>query len=124
MFIALSVLHLLISLVLVILILTQSSKGGALEGLVGNHATSMMGGQANDFFKKWTRVLGVAFFISCVALAITVKNSNIAKRSTSALDKLKRQEAVAPQTQETVPTTVPAATEDAAPAEAKPAETE
>jgi len=89
MFYVLLVIHIIISAVLILLILTQSSKGNALEGMVGSAATNMMGSDAGNFFKKWTRIFGIAFLVSCIALALKVQSPTSMK--TGGLEKAKKQ---------------------------------
>lgn len=89
MFYFLLVIHIIISAILILLILTQSSKGNALEGMVGSAATNMMGSDAGNFFKKWTRFFGLAFLASCIVLALNVQSKP--STSTKALDKARKQ---------------------------------
>ncbi|MCD4829118.1 MAG: preprotein translocase subunit SecG [Candidatus Cloacimonetes bacterium] len=69
--------HIIVSLGLVLVILAQSSKGGALDGMLGGMATNSLGSQgASDFMKKTTRVLAFVFMLSSILLAVVVKNIN------------------------------------------------
>jgi preprotein translocase subunit SecG len=71
---AVLVVHVIICIGLVLVILSQTSKGG-LDATLGGAAMNVFGGSgASAFLKKWTQYLGVAFVISCLALAFLVKN--------------------------------------------------
>ena len=73
MFLALLVLYVIVCLALIFIILIQTGKGG-LDSNFGGVATNMLGTQgANDFIKKWTKVLFAAFVILCILLAMQVK---------------------------------------------------
>lgn len=69
------VIHILISIVLVFLILAQTSKGNGLDSNLGGAASNVFGSSASDMLKKWTQIIGGLFLISCVFLAINVKSS-------------------------------------------------
>jgi len=66
------VLHILICLSLVLVILLQSGKGGGLAGgAFGGTAQTVFGGRgATDFLTRATMVLGGAFFVTSLALAL------------------------------------------------------
>jgi len=66
------VLHILICLSLVLVILLQSGKGGGLAGgAFGGTAQTVFGGRgATDFLTRATMVLGGAFFLTSLALAL------------------------------------------------------
>jgi len=66
------VLHLLICLALIGVVLVQSGKGGGLAGgAFGGSAQTVLGGRgATDFFTKATMVLGAAFFLTSLTLAL------------------------------------------------------
>ncbi len=71
---ALLVIHVAICIGLVLVILSQTSKGG-LDATLGGAAMNVFGGSgASSFLKKWTQYLGMAFLVSCVGLAFLVKN--------------------------------------------------
>jgi preprotein translocase subunit SecG len=77
MFTALVILLVLVSVALIILIMSQASKGGGLSGLVGGAATDMMGSHgASDFIKKMTRILGAAFMLIALLSGMLVINQN------------------------------------------------
>jgi len=65
-------LHILICLSLVIVVLLQSGKGGGLAGgAFGGTAQTVFGGRgATDFMTRATMVLGGAFFLTSLALAL------------------------------------------------------
>lgn len=70
------VIHILISVALVLIILAQTSQGSGLDSNLGGAAANVFGSSASDMLKKWTKIIGGLFLISCVFLAITVKTRN------------------------------------------------
>ncbi len=69
--------HIVISLLLILVILSQSSKGGALGGAFGGAAsTASFGDEAETILKKWTKYFILLFVVSCLALAFYTKNLN------------------------------------------------
>jgi preprotein translocase subunit SecG len=85
---ALLVIHSLICIALVLVILSQTSKGG-LDATLGGAAMNVFGGSgASSFLKKWTQYLGVAFLISCLALAFVVKNMKSTSRASELQKKI------------------------------------
>ncbi|MBN1327574.1 MAG: preprotein translocase subunit SecG [Candidatus Cloacimonetes bacterium] len=93
MYIFLTVIHVIVSIALILVILAQSSKGGALDGMVGGVASNVLGGQgASKFLKNATRILAFAFMVICILLAFQLKERP-ASASTKAVDMLKEQEA-------------------------------
>jgi preprotein translocase subunit SecG len=69
------VVHVLICIALVLVILSQSSKGGGLDATLGGAAMNVFGGSgASAFLRRWTQYLGLAFLASCLVLAFLVKN--------------------------------------------------
>ena len=92
MYIFLMIIHVLISIALVLVILAQSSKGGALDGLVGGTASSMLGSHgASEFLSKWTKIIGALWIISSLFLAINVRKLNTPVRA-RALEQLRKTE--------------------------------
>ncbi len=88
MILTLMIIHIVISAALVLSILVQSSKGGALDGLVGGAAVNALGGQgASKFMKKATTVLAVLFTVSCIMFTVTLRDAK--PSSSKALDMLK-----------------------------------
>ncbi len=82
------ILHLIISVVLVLVILAQSSKGG-LDSNLGGAAMNVFGGSgASVFLRKWTQILGLVFLGSCLLLAFLVKDLG----GGSALDEIQRRQ--------------------------------
>jgi len=65
-------LHLVICMLLITVVLVQSGKGGGLAGgAFGGSAQTVFGGRgATDFFTRATMILGAAFFISSLTLAL------------------------------------------------------
>ena len=92
MFVFLMVIHVIISVALIMVILAQSSKGGALDGLVGGAASSVLGGQgASKFLKNTTQILAVLFMLNCILLAFQLKPR---KAPTSKAVEMMKEEAV------------------------------
>jgi preprotein translocase subunit SecG len=80
------VVHALICIALVLVILSQTSKGG-LDATLGGAAMNVFGGSgASAFLKKWTQYLGLAFLFSCLGLAFVVKNM----KTTSKVNELQK----------------------------------
>ena len=105
----LAIIHVLIAVFLVIFVLLQDSKGGAMGVFGGGSSNTFFGSTgATNFLVTATKWLAVAFAISC--LTLTYMST---RRNTSVLDN-----AVAP----TAPATPATPTQPATPAEA-PAET-
>ncbi len=69
------VVHILISIVLVLIILAQTSKGGGLDSNLGGAASNVFGSGASDMLKKWTQIIGTLFLLSCVFMGINVSKS-------------------------------------------------
>ena len=112
MIVFLMIIHIIISGLLVLSILVQSSKGGALDGLVGGAATNALGGQgASRFMKQATIVLAVIFTISCVVFALYLRDAR--PGSSKAVDMLKKE------AQQTAPAETEALPEAPIPAESE-----
>jgi len=75
--------HLLICIALVGVVLMQSGKGGGLAGgAFGGSAQTVFGGRgATDFLTKATMVLGGAFFLSSLVLALMTSGFTAGPRS-------------------------------------------
>ncbi|MCK9556713.1 MAG: preprotein translocase subunit SecG [Candidatus Cloacimonetes bacterium] len=68
------IIHVIISIVLVLVILAQTSKGG-LDANLGGAAMNVFGGSgASQMLKKWTQILALVFAASCILLAFLVKD--------------------------------------------------
>ncbi|HRY83545.1 MAG TPA: preprotein translocase subunit SecG [Candidatus Cloacimonadota bacterium] len=68
------IVHILICIALVLVILSQTSKGG-LDANLGGAAMNVFGGSgASAFLKKATQTLALLFVVSCVSLAFLVRN--------------------------------------------------
>lgn len=69
---ALLALHILICVGLIVVVLLQSGKGGGLAGgAFGGTAQTVFGGRgATDFMTRATMVLGIAFFVTSLVLAL------------------------------------------------------
>jgi len=88
------VIHVIISVALILVILAQSSKGGALDGMVGGAASNVLGGQgASKFLKNATQILAVLFMINCILLAFQLKGKK-ASVGSKAVDKMKKEQVV------------------------------
>jgi len=77
------VLHLFVCLGLVSVVLLQSGKGGGLAGgAFGGSAQTVFGGRgATDFMTRATMVLGTAFFLTSLGLALLSSGQGPAGRS-------------------------------------------
>ena len=86
-------LHLLVCLGLVAVVLVQSGKGGGLAGgAFGGTAQTVFGGRgATDFITRATMVLGGAFFVTSLVLALL--SSGGAARSKSLIQEQAKQSA-------------------------------
>jgi len=105
------VVHILICIALVLVILSQTSKGG-LDANLGGAAMNVFGGSgASAFLKKATQMLALLFVISCVSLAFLVRNLG----ATQGSDIVTRQKKLAGQK---APAKAPATTPIKAPASA------
>lgn len=103
MYIFLTVIHVIISVALVLIILAQSSKGGALDGLVGGTASNMFGSHgASEFLSKWTKILGAAWLLTSLILAMNIRILTAPRRS--AIDQIRRTSETQPaRAQEAIP---------------------
>ncbi len=83
MYVFLLIMHLIICLALIGVVLVQSGKGGGLAGgAFGGSAQTVFGGRgATDFFTRATMVLGAAFFLTSLTLALMSSNIGNAGRS-------------------------------------------
>ena len=103
MYLLLTVLLVIVAVGLIMSILAQSSKGGALEGMVGSTASTMLGGQAaSKFLKNATRILAFIFMILCILLAFQMRNP-VTSTSSKAVDKLKEEVVEETVTEEELP---------------------
>ena len=69
-------LQLIISALMVVAILMQSSKGGGMAGIAGGAlASSVFGGRATaSFLSKATTILSALFMLNCVSMAVISAN--------------------------------------------------
>ena len=97
-------LHILVCIGLVTVVLLQSGKGGGLAGgAFGGTAQTVFGGRgATDFMTRATMVLGGAFFITSLVLALLSTNAGQGGRSL-----IQEQARSAPATAPPVPGTAP-----------------
>src|SRR5574339_260848 len=108
MYVALLILHLIVCLGLITAVLLQSGKGGGLAGgAFGGTAQTVFGGRgATDFMTRATMVLGGAFFITSVILALMTSNPSAGGGRSLIQEQARRAPAPAPQ----VPGSAPAQT--------------
>jgi len=104
MYTVLMIIHVIISVGLIMVILAQSSKGGALDGMVGGAASNVLGGQgASKFLKNATQILAVLFMLNCILLAFQLRGTKTTV-SSKAVDKMKKEQvAEQPAEQEELP---------------------
>lgn len=67
--------HALVCLMLVVIILMQSGRGGGLTESFAS-AESMFGAKTNEFLIKGTSVFAVLFLVTCLSLAFLSSNKN------------------------------------------------
>jgi protein translocase SecG subunit len=78
--------HVLIAIALVMVILAQTSKGGLDASFGGVAGGVLSGAGASSFLKKWTKILGGVFLISCIWMAIYIKSDRTPKAPKSKID--------------------------------------
>jgi preprotein translocase subunit SecG len=100
--------HVLVCIGLISVVLLQSGKGGGLAGgAFGGTAQTVFGGRgATDFMTRATMVLGGAFFVTSLALALLSSNPDRAGRSLIQ-EQARRAPAAAPQAPGTAPGQTP-----------------
>jgi len=83
MYTVLLILHLFICLALIGVVLMQSGKGGGLAGgAFGGSAQTVFGGRgATDFITRATMILGGAFFVTSLVLALMTTGIGQGQRS-------------------------------------------
>ena len=95
MYTVLMIIHVLVSIALILVILMQSSKGGALDGMLGGTASNVLGGQAAPkFLQNATKILAFVFMLMCILMAFQLKS--VRKSSSKAIDQLKKEAAEQP----------------------------
>ena len=101
--------HVVICVGLIAVVLLQSGKGGGLAGgAFGGTAQTVFGGRgATDFMTRATMVLGGAFFVTSLVLAMLSSNPGRASRSLLQ-EQARRAPAAAPQVPGTAPGQSPA----------------
>jgi len=109
-------LHVLICIGLIAVVLLQSGKGGGLAGgAFGGTAQTVFGGRgATDFMTRATMVLGGAFFVTSLVLALLSSNPGSAGRSLIQ-EQARRAPAAAPQVPGTAPGQTPGGSAPAQP---------
>jgi len=120
MYVFLIILHLLICLGLVCVVLIQSGKGGGLAGgAFGGSAQTVLGGRgATDFITRATMVLGAAFFVMSLTLAIMSAGRGRAPASVLQREARRQPQPGAAPGQQRAPAQAPAPGQQRAPAEA------
>ena len=117
-------LHILVCIGLISAVLLQSGKGGGLAGgAFGGTAQTVFGGRgATDFMTRATMVLGGAFFITSVVLALMTSNPGAGGAKSLIQEQARRAPATAPQVPGSAPGSAPAqAPTQQAPAQPPPA---
>lgn len=105
MYVVLTILVLIISILLGLVVLVQNSKGGGLVSNFGG-ANQVMGvRQTTDFLEKATWVMAIALVVLCLASSIVIPKSNDNAAST-----------INSQVQERIENTIPAVPAAEAPA--------
>ena len=91
----LMIVHLLICISLISVVLLQSGKGGGLAGgAFGGSAQTVFGGRgATDFITRATMVLGAAFFLTSLTLALL--SSGVARETRSLIQEEARRSGAA-----------------------------
>jgi preprotein translocase subunit SecG len=113
--------HIIVCIGLVTVVLLQSGKGGGLAGgAFGGTAQTVFGGRgATDFMTRATMVLGGAFFLTSLTLALM--SSGTGRQSRSLIqEQARRAPAAAPQVPGAAPGQAPSQTPPAQQAPAQP----
>lgn len=79
----LTVIHVLVSIVLIGSILLQSSKGGGIAGMLGGGAGSgMLGGRgAATFLSKVTMWAGISFALTSISIGLMTAGTSVDQKS-------------------------------------------
>ncbi|MDZ4182468.1 MAG: preprotein translocase subunit SecG [Candidatus Cloacimonadaceae bacterium] len=108
------IIHAIICIALVLIILSQTSKGG-LDANLGGAAMNVFGGSgASQFLKKWTQILALVFAASCLLLAFLVRDVR-----GSNMDKIQERQKKLDAAAGTAPASAPASAPATAPAGAE-----
>ncbi len=76
----LSIAHIIVAVLLIIFVLLQDSKGGAMGMFGGGGSQSMFGGSGGgDFLVKVTRVIAIVFGVTCLALTYNTNQKTESK---------------------------------------------
>jgi preprotein translocase subunit SecG len=107
--------HTMVCILLVVVILMQSGRGGGLTESFAS-AESMFGAQTNSFMVKSTTVLSVIFFATCLGLALfslqkekslmrgeAMKAQSIEEKAAGVAEETAGSESDQPMTTETIP---------------------
>jgi len=116
-------LHILICIGLIAAVLLQSGKGGGLAGgAFGGTAQTVFGGRgATDFMTRATMVLGGAFFLTSVVLALMTSSPGGRGAKSLIQEQARRAPAAAPQVPGSAPAQPPAQQSPAQPGGTAPA---
>jgi preprotein translocase subunit SecG len=63
------ILHVIVSIILIVVVLMQSGKGGELSTAFGGGET-LFGTRAGTFFTKLTTILAIVFMVTSLTLAV------------------------------------------------------
>ena len=116
--------HIVMSLVLILVILLQSGRGGMAEAMGGASAQSLFGGGVSNVLTRATGVCAVVFVMTCLSLAYlsTARGRSIVEQVPMASPE-QLPSALAPKKPAPAPATVPSTpTPASAPAAATPSE--
>ena len=103
-------LHLIVCLALVSVVLVQSGKGGGLSGgAFGGATQTVFGGRgATDFVTRATIGLGIAFFITSVALALMTTKGGTGAHKSLLQEQARKASSATPSQTQPAPGSVPA----------------
>ncbi|MBT4760631.1 MAG: preprotein translocase subunit SecG [Bdellovibrionaceae bacterium] len=80
MFDALSIFHVIVAVALIIFVLLQDAKGGAMGVFGGGGSQSVFGSSGGaDFLVKVTRVIAIVFGLTCLALTYQTNRKSDSK---------------------------------------------
>ncbi len=126
MYLAISIVHVIVCLVLILVILLQAGKGGGLSEMFGGAMTQnqkLFGTETNAFLTKATSYSAIIFIITCILLGVLTANEGRSLVSGRRIQPVFDQNAVpagTPASVEVVPAAaVPAPAAEAVPAQEK-----
>lgn len=78
----LTILHIFVSIILVVSVLLQSSKGGGLGGMFGGGGASVLGARgAASFLAKVTMYMAIGFGVTTMSIAVLSTKTNQTQKS-------------------------------------------